>query len=261
MAQTFNYHTHTYRCGHATGTAREYIESAILANMTTIGFSEHMGYEGWDDKSERLDYLEIDEYIDELVKLKEEYKDKIKVRIGFECEYFKDREHYLLEMKNKCDYMICGQHAYDRKPSYYDHAPFYEDNYIEEMANQVCRGIEIGLFRYIAHPDYFMLAKQDFSEGYAKAIRKIAICAKEHDAVIEINLKGTKYGRRYYEGVEESYLYPNKNTYQIIGEVGCKVCFGYDAHHPKDLLKQQLELKLKEEFKDYNLQYIEQLDL
>ena len=36
-----NYHTHTYRCHHAFGTEREYIEKAIEAGFTVLGFSDH----------------------------------------------------------------------------------------------------------------------------------------------------------------------------------------------------------------------------
>ena len=37
-----NYHTHTYRCGHAVGEDREYVETAIARGLKTLGFSEHI---------------------------------------------------------------------------------------------------------------------------------------------------------------------------------------------------------------------------
>ena len=40
----YNYHTHTFRCQHASGTEREYIESALAAGITKIGFSEHIPF-------------------------------------------------------------------------------------------------------------------------------------------------------------------------------------------------------------------------
>ena len=39
-----NYHTHTIRCHHAVGTEREYIEAAIAAGITELGFSDHSPY-------------------------------------------------------------------------------------------------------------------------------------------------------------------------------------------------------------------------
>jgi histidinol-phosphatase (PHP family) len=41
---TVNYHTHTVRCRHASGTEREYIETAISRGITTLGFSDHSPY-------------------------------------------------------------------------------------------------------------------------------------------------------------------------------------------------------------------------
>ena len=37
----YNLHTHTYRCNHASGTDREYVEAAIKAGMKTLGFADH----------------------------------------------------------------------------------------------------------------------------------------------------------------------------------------------------------------------------
>ena len=36
-----NIHTHTYRCGHASGTPEEYIKRAIENGIEVLGFSEH----------------------------------------------------------------------------------------------------------------------------------------------------------------------------------------------------------------------------
>ena len=35
-----NYHTHTYRCKHATGDVIDYAKAAIEADLTTLGMSE-----------------------------------------------------------------------------------------------------------------------------------------------------------------------------------------------------------------------------
>ena len=39
-----NYHTHTPRCGHASGTEREYIERALEKGLSALGFSDHAPY-------------------------------------------------------------------------------------------------------------------------------------------------------------------------------------------------------------------------
>ena len=44
-----DYHTHTYRCGHAIGTMNQYIEAAIAKGIEEIGLSDHLYlyYEPW----------------------------------------------------------------------------------------------------------------------------------------------------------------------------------------------------------------------
>ncbi len=39
-----NYHTHTWRCHHAKGTEREYVERAIEGGLKILGFSDHTPY-------------------------------------------------------------------------------------------------------------------------------------------------------------------------------------------------------------------------
>ena len=38
---TANYHTHTWRCLHASGTERQYVERAIEGGLAVLGFSDH----------------------------------------------------------------------------------------------------------------------------------------------------------------------------------------------------------------------------
>ena len=85
-----NYHTHTFRCKHAKGKDEEYVLRAIEGGLKVLGFSDHApinfveGYDGW----WRVQPEDAEEYINSLRKLREKYKDKIKIHIGFEMEYF-----------------------------------------------------------------------------------------------------------------------------------------------------------------------------
>lgn len=42
----FDLHTHHFRCGHADGTIRDYIEAGISAGLGVIGISDHTPYFG-----------------------------------------------------------------------------------------------------------------------------------------------------------------------------------------------------------------------
>ncbi|OCN03822.1 hypothetical protein A4S06_04455 [Erysipelotrichaceae bacterium MTC7] len=255
--QTFNYHTHTVRCGHAVGDDEEYIKHAIQAGFKTLGFSEHLGYDGWDDPQERIPFLEVDAYFQRMYELKEKYKDQIDLRVGVEFEFFEDQLAYLKDVKQRCDYMIVGQHArnFDH---YYDHGCNDED--VDFMAEQVIRALDEKLTKYVAHVDYFMLGKDDFNSRNAQAIARICDAVNRNDAILELNLKGMKYGKKIYPtGMQ--YMYPHYDVFKIIADKGCKVVFGYDAHHPKVLLERNLEEKALEEMQGLQLHFVDSLEL
>ena len=62
-----NYHTHTYRCGHASmAPEREYVEKAIASGIKILGFSDHTPYPGTFTPPGRpmirMDISELDNY-------------------------------------------------------------------------------------------------------------------------------------------------------------------------------------------------------
>ena len=109
-----NYHTHTVRCHHASGTEREYIEQAIAEGFDILGFSDHTPQPYPDSfvSRVRMTMDELEGYIDTLLALREEYKDQIQLLIGFEVEYtLKYFEPLMKELRNyPVDYIIQGQH-------------------------------------------------------------------------------------------------------------------------------------------------------
>lgn len=234
MNQNYNIHTHTTRCSHAVGWDEQYILAAIDAGMKTIGFSDHIAYPELDYPGERMLNKDMDEYLETMYALKEKYKDQIEVLVGFEFEYFDDQKVYLLEMKDKCDYLIVGQHFKYVHGYNYDH--FNNDEDVLTYASQIVSALECGLTRYVAHPDYFMLGRRKITDACYKAIQMIIDAAKKHDAVLEINLNGLRYGKLCYENGDE-YAYPRYEFFEMMSKANCKVCFGYDAHHPSTLLE------------------------
>ena len=85
-----NFHTHTARCNHAVGLDEEYVLSAIEAGFDEIGFSDHTPwpFESGYVSPMRMRADELEEYVLSVNRLREKYKDKIKIHLGLECEYF-----------------------------------------------------------------------------------------------------------------------------------------------------------------------------
>lgn len=74
----FDLHTHHFRCGHADGTIRDYIEAGISAGLGVIGISDHTPYFG--SPSEQAFPLiamgksEFSNYVEEVLSLKKNTK-------------------------------------------------------------------------------------------------------------------------------------------------------------------------------------------
>ena len=84
-----NYHTHTYRCQHAYGSEREYIEAAIRRGIAELGFSDHVPCPFKDGyvSGIRMTMEQAPEYVYAIRELGKEYASDIKLYVGFEAEY------------------------------------------------------------------------------------------------------------------------------------------------------------------------------
>lgn len=105
-----NYHTHTKRCGHATGEDEEYVE----AGFAELGFTDHCPWpyktEGFYGTGTRMRMDELDGYFESIRALGNKYAGQIKIYAGLECEYYEEYLDALKAMHEKADYMIFGAH-------------------------------------------------------------------------------------------------------------------------------------------------------
>ncbi|MCQ2741871.1 MAG: histidinol-phosphatase [Bacilli bacterium] len=259
-----NYHTHTFRCGHAVGEDEEYVKHAIKGGIKVLGFADHCILPDYVQPGMRGDPEMIDDYISSLEELKEKYKDQIEIHIGFECEYmpeYLDYYKYLLETK-KVEYLIMGQHCHmiDGKIYFYVHVPGGRGGLLESAQDMV-KGIKTGLFKYVCHPDMFMEWWKKWDDTAIEAARMICKAASEYHVPLEINGGRHRPGSANmpYEGkMIPSYPYPP--FWKIAAEYGCEVIFGMDAHNPVHLDEMNYD-DMYQMAKDFGLKIVEKLDL
>ena len=100
---------------------REYIEAAIRAGFCELGFADHtpMPLPIDVDPADcarfmgiRMTMIQADDYVNKLLSLREEYKNDIKIHIGFEVEYIPETFDTLIDFLSifPTDYIIMGQH-------------------------------------------------------------------------------------------------------------------------------------------------------
>lgn len=231
-----NYHTHTFRCRHASGTEREYIEAAIKNDIKVLGFSDHSPYlfpDGYYSDFRMLP-SETEGYISVLNKLKIEYKNDIQILIGFEAEYYPDYFNPLLDFLSKFpyDYLLLGQHFLENEiTGLYTGAETKSESRLKQYVEQTTEGLRTGKFLYFAHPDIFNFTGDP--QIYRHYIKKLCLCAKELDIPLEINLLGLKEDRSY----------PRYDFFKIAAETGNKIVLGCDAHNPENVGEKNVLIK------------------
>lgn len=240
--QSFNYHTHTNRCGHAgIASDKEYVEYAKQVGITQLGFTDHVPVSEleYQDSEQRMHISDVDEYITSIRQLQQE-NPTMKIMCGFEAEFDPMKEQFLGELRDKVDYMILGQHfvPYGISKIPQKNNPDYPIQYAE----MICRAMESGIFDIVAHPDTFMQFRDSLDTEEKKnlfmqnaKIASQAICdkAKELGIPIELNFGGINKGTILKDG---QLAYPHSEFWQIAAETGVSVLYGVDAHTPEQFI-------------------------
>lgn len=252
----FDLHTHHHRCGHAIGTIEDYVKQAIEYGLHYIGISDHSPY-FYSDEDQLYPTIamaksEFVPYIEEVLRLKEAYKDKIHVLLGVESDFFPNhvniyRDQYLL---HPFDYIIGSVHYVQdvnifKKDRWDGLSTEQQIKVKEEYYTLIQQSAKSGLFQILGHIDAmkgFYLAFSDIKTDIIEQTLKII---SDSDVAIEINTSGkTKDCGGWYpaDDILERALYYN-----------VKVTFGSDSHKPEricddfDLVRKRLkEIGFKE---------------
>ena len=222
-----NYHTHTYRCGHAVGEDRQYVETAIERGLKVLGFSDHvpMPFPDGHESRFRVPLGQLEDYVTSVLDLRAEYKRDIDVRLGFEAEYYPDLFEAMLELLRPypVDYMILAQHFNDSRETIYNPHLQLSREALHQYVDMVVAGMETGKYSCVAHPDLFYFAGPD--RVYQREMARICRRAKELDVPLEINVLGLREGR----------CYPNDLFWPLVKAEDCRAVLGCDAHRPEDV--------------------------
>ena len=230
-----NYHTHTYRCRHAGQWGdEEYVQAALAGGYRVLGFSDHTPWKYHSDYvsgNERMPMDALEDYIASVQALRAQYRGRLTMYLGLECEYFPDYLDWLREMHGRMDYLILGNHFYKTDEfgaPYFGVTTTAADIY--RYLEMTLAGMATGLYRYLAHPELPVACYPVFDDVCRDLSRQLCRAAKELSLPLEYNLMGTfKRGRGYYT---DTVGYPAAEFWRIAAEEGCTAIIGVDAHRP-----------------------------
>jgi len=246
--QNFNYHTHTYRCGHADYNLKDedYVKLFIQKGFRKIAFTDHMPDKSGTDtrKRMRMDYSQKDEYLNSIKYLKEKYKDIIDIETGFEIEFLPGQEQNLLELKKEVDKLVLGQHFIyedgNNRLKIFRYQDFSHEDLLK-YASYIVKAMELGIPDIIVHPDLFMLSRDSFTEKEAEVAHIICKAAEKYDIPLEINLTEANL---LLIGKREKITYPCKEFWNIVKDYNIKVLYGVDAHYESQIINYEKSIEI-----------------
>lgn len=230
-----NYHTHTMRCGHAEGADEAYVLAALSQGYDELGFSDHVPWpyrSGFTSPTVRMLVSQMDEYLASVRGLQKKCSGRIRVLAGFECEYFPAYMGWLAEIKQEkqLDYLILGNHYEESDETGMYFGSTRTPGQLARYVDCTVRGVQTGLFAYLAHPDLFMRSYPRFDGNCRAAARDLCQACKEKNLPMEYNLHD-----RFLSAYTRRKSYPNPEFFEIALQEGAEVIVGIDAHDPREL--------------------------
>lgn len=230
-----NYHTHTPRCRHASGTEEAYVNAALAAGFDVLGFADHSPWPYASDfvSDMRMGAEELPGYCRTLRELRARYAGQITLRMGLECEYFPAYMDWLKETKERegLDYLLLGVHYLNSdETNPYTPRLCQKDAGIRAYAQAACEAMATGLYAYIAHPDLFMRyrPKDGWNKECEKAAHEILTTARAMKMPIEFNLNA-----QVIQQSSGKSGFPRHEFWVQAADYGVPVIIGADAHQPQ----------------------------
>ena len=231
-----NFHTHTHRCHHATGTVADYARFAAQKGALNLGISDHtpLPDHRWPDV--RMGLADLPDYIDEIRQAALLYP-QIRFYKGLECEYAPEYESFyreeLLE-HHQMDYLIGGAHYFPYRGAWQDvYGGIQNKSELLAYTNYVIDTLQSGLFLFMAHPDLFANSYLKWDKEAIACSTAILQAASQAGVALEINGYGF---RKPWLSAPHRPLYPLREFWELAAHFDVSVVINSDAHTPRDVL-------------------------
>ncbi len=238
LSPLVDYHVHTARCGHAVGAMERYVESAIEAGLSELGFSDHL-YLYWlpaDGRDPELAMAEweLDYYVEDVHRCRGRYASDITIRLATEADYVPGHERQLEAILGRYDwdYVIGSVHFVDgwglddsRYLAGYD--AWDVDALYARYFDLMGGAAETGLFETMGHADLVKKFGHRPRGSLAKAYSRLAGRFRAAGVCVEVNTSGLR------KPCAE--VYPHPDLLRACQRAGVPTTFASDAHAPEDV--------------------------
>ena len=248
-----DYHSHNRRCGHALGEIKDYVEAAIDKKLQEIGISDHFPLGATIDdpqlndliRSASMEVKEFPHYIEEIKNLREKFKNKFKIKISTEINFFTPGNALTLQKKvlepfmDDYDYLLAAIHdikwhespiiLMDPRQSSEALKKYGTEKINLEYIDKLSKLVETDFFDVTAHFDnqrvLFRPNTPNYSQKVWQKLLTLLDKIKNKGMAIEINTSGT------LKGIESQF--PSEKIVKEIILRDIPVLLGSDAHSPE----------------------------
>jgi histidinol-phosphatase (PHP family) len=227
-----DYHTHTARCGHAVGSAADYVDAARRRGLPAIGVADHLPLLPDPDPELTMPIDELSAYVEEVLALKRCFPGY--VLLGIEADYRPDTVDRVADLlaSYPFDYVIgsvhfLGEWGFDDPRRLAGLAERSVEEIYTEYFELVGQAAETGLFTIMGHLDLVKKFGHRPERPLTQAVDELAARLTRAGVTAEINTAGLR------RPVRE--MYPAADVLQALQRHGVQITFGSDAHAPTEV--------------------------
>ncbi len=233
-ASRANWHTHTFRCKHASGDVADYARAAVAAGLSTLGMSDHAPLPDGVWPEYRMGPEELPGYVAAVRAAQAEFP-SLRIALGLECDWSPawDDWYHHLQQDFGFDYLIVGCHATPWRGDWIDSfGDLTDDARVEAYADYCVAVMESGHFAALTHPDVLGVSVADWTPAHDLAARRIARAARATGTALELNGNGLRKPARWGRP-----SYPWRPFWDAVAEEGgVRVIVSSDAHQPEHVV-------------------------
>ena len=227
-----DYHTHTVRCGHATGVPSEYVAMAKAQRLIGIGIADHLPLLPEPDPELSMNVSDLPAYVEEVQGLQLNFPGY--VLLGIEADYRPNTVTDVAALLDEYpfDYAIGSVHhigswGFD-DPRQMDG---YSDRDIDavwiEYFQLMGDAAESGLFTILGHLDLVKKFGYRPTRALDAELDSLVERIARSGVLVEVNTAGL------HKPVKEAY--PTLDILRRLNDAGVGITFGSDAHKPQEV--------------------------
>jgi histidinol-phosphatase (PHP family) len=233
-----DYHTHSWRCGHAAGTLSEYVRAAAERGIDEIGLTDHLPIyfqpPGTKFRKWAIPAADYIDHYEEMIEVRRENRPLIPVKISVEADFAPGFERELDRWLQRYDfdYVLGSVHFLgDWMIDDVDQSHMYASRSIAEVYERYYRDLRMlvatAKFDVVAHFDLPKKFGYRPERDVSAAVLETLDAVRDHDMAIEVSTAGLR------KPVRE--IYPSRTIMEWMREREIPIVLSSDAHHPSEI--------------------------